>query len=158
HVVNSYPVPTANAQPAGITKGPDGNLWFTELGSGMGGVSHVGLISPTTHVATEFTVSSFQPKPASIVTGSDGNLWFAESGGSRIGMVNAASHAVKEYPYAATTAGVPSRIAKGPDGNLWFTQQTSNQVGMINPTTHVTVQFTVPTSAANPLGITTGQD
>ncbi len=29
-VVTEYAIPTADAQPGGITTGPDGNLWFTE--------------------------------------------------------------------------------------------------------------------------------
>jgi len=27
---HEFPVPTASSQPAGITAGPDGNLWFAE--------------------------------------------------------------------------------------------------------------------------------
>jgi streptogramin lyase len=29
--VTEFPLPTANSIPAGITAGPDGNLWFTEF-------------------------------------------------------------------------------------------------------------------------------
>jgi hypothetical protein len=31
--ITEYPLPTPNSKPAGITAGPDGNIWFTELGS-----------------------------------------------------------------------------------------------------------------------------
>src|SRR5204862_277371 len=31
--ITETPVPTAMSQPTGITLGPDGNLWFTELSS-----------------------------------------------------------------------------------------------------------------------------
>ena len=30
HVIAEFPVPTAGSHPVGITRGPDGNLWFTE--------------------------------------------------------------------------------------------------------------------------------
>jgi streptogramin lyase len=43
-----YPVPTAAAEPHGITLGPDGNLWFTEsLGNKIGKISTEGT-SPNT--------------------------------------------------------------------------------------------------------------
>jgi virginiamycin B lyase len=29
--IREFPIPTADSQPVGITAGPDGNLWFTEL-------------------------------------------------------------------------------------------------------------------------------
>jgi len=35
--IREFPVLTANSQPADITAGPDGNLWFTEfLGNKIG--------------------------------------------------------------------------------------------------------------------------
>jgi len=33
-VITDYTIPTANADPSGITVGADGNIWFTEYGSG----------------------------------------------------------------------------------------------------------------------------
>jgi streptogramin lyase len=30
-VITKFPIPIANSFPSGITTGPDGNLWFTEL-------------------------------------------------------------------------------------------------------------------------------
>ena len=32
HAITEFAIPTANADPYGITAGPDGNLWFTEYG------------------------------------------------------------------------------------------------------------------------------
>jgi hypothetical protein len=35
--IREFPIPTANSAPVGITAGPDGNLWFTEvLGNQIG--------------------------------------------------------------------------------------------------------------------------
>ena len=31
HAITEFAIPTANASPRGITAGPDGNLWFTEM-------------------------------------------------------------------------------------------------------------------------------
>ena len=64
-------MPHSGSGPAGITSGPDGNLWFTEHSG-----NRIGRLS-TTGTLTEIEL----PKgtgPAEIVAGSDGNLWFAE--------------------------------------------------------------------------------
>lgn len=51
-----------------------------------------------------------------------------------------------------------SRIAKGPDGNLWVTQSGStNAIGRLTPAGALT-EFQLPTSKANPIGITLGND
>ena len=36
HAIVDFPIPTSNGNPAGITAGPDGNIWFTELGNKIG--------------------------------------------------------------------------------------------------------------------------
>src|SRR5262249_30279546 len=61
--------------PLGITNGPDGNVWFTELRFADPGI---GRITPT-GVITEFkTGITSHSQPARIVSGPDGNLWFTE--------------------------------------------------------------------------------
>ena len=78
-----FPVPTANSGPFGITAGPDGNLWFTEL---VG--NKIGRISPTPkHKLVEFPVPMANSEPASITAGPDGNLWFTEFNGNKIGQL-----------------------------------------------------------------------
>src|SRR5437016_11545137 len=46
--VTEFPIPTSNSGPLGITRGPDGNVWFTENGA-----KKIGRISMTGTV-TEF--------------------------------------------------------------------------------------------------------
>jgi streptogramin lyase len=51
-----------------------------------------------------------------------------------------------------------SRITRGPDGNLWVTQGGStNAIGRLTPAGPLT-EFPLPTSKANPIGITLGND
>ena len=73
HAITEFPLPTADSSPAGITTGPDGNLWFTEW------TNQIGMINPTTDAITEFPIPTAQSGPAAITTGPDGNLWFTES-------------------------------------------------------------------------------
>ena len=65
--------------PAGITAGPDGNLWFTEYdGNRIGRITTSGFI-------TEFSAGiSAGARPLGITTGPDHNLWFTEQLGNRI--------------------------------------------------------------------------
>jgi streptogramin lyase len=77
-VVDSYAVPTANAQPWDITAGPDGNLWFTEqTGNKIGRITTSGAI-------TEYPVPTANAQPYWIAVGPDGNLWFTEANGNKV--------------------------------------------------------------------------
>jgi virginiamycin B lyase len=43
--ISEFPVPTPGSQPAGITTGPDGNLWFTEtVANQIGRITTAGVI------------------------------------------------------------------------------------------------------------------
>ncbi|MDX2038917.1 MAG: Ig-like domain-containing protein [Isosphaeraceae bacterium] len=117
---------------AGLTVGPDGNLWFTSnTHTGIDTGSKVGRMTPDGTIVT-FAIPGGVDGFGSIVTGSDGNLWFAESSGfsdepSRIGRI--------------TTAGVATTFAlsddfehlgpmiQGPDGNVWFAGTNYDEVG-----------------------------
>ena len=73
---------TTGSGPVGITAGPDGNLWFTEIGG-----NRIGRITPTGTV-TEFSSGiTAGSEPLGITAGPDGNLWFTEIGGNRIGRI-----------------------------------------------------------------------
>ena len=68
--------------PNSITSGPDGNLWFTEVGKDA-----IGRIT-TGGVVTEFTQGlPANVTPNIITAGPDGNLWFTENGLSAIGRI-----------------------------------------------------------------------
>src|SRR4051794_28097247 len=62
--IKSYPVPTADSVPYGITSGPDGNLWFTESAG-----NEVGRISPVTCAITEFALTARLSAPLEIASG-----------------------------------------------------------------------------------------
>ena len=83
--VTEFPIPAFNSNPQGITRGPDGNLWFCE---GLAG--RIGRITPA-GVVTEFS-AGLTPggQPTAIAAGPDGNLWFTEVSGNRIGRITTA--------------------------------------------------------------------
>jgi hypothetical protein len=144
---------TNNAQPVGITKGPDGNIWFTEQIS-----NRIGRITPL-GVVTEFSAGiTGNAQPLGITSGPDGNLWFAEANGNRIGRITPFG-VVTEFSDGITAGAVPVDITAGPDGNLWFTERIAGKIGRIDPLTGIVTEFSAGiTSGAGPHGITAGPD
>jgi streptogramin lyase len=144
-----YPLANAGSAPAGITSGPDGNLWFTERGG-----NRIGKITPA-GVITEFPLPNAGSGPDGIVTGPDGNLWFTERDGNRIGTITPLG-VITEFPLPNAGSG-PAGITSGPDGNLWFTERDGNRIGNIT-TAGVITEFALPVTGSAPLGITAGPD
>jgi len=140
-------VPIAG-RPAGITTGPDGNVWFTVLvGSRIGRVTSSGTL-------TEFPLGA-NTGPLGITAGPDGNLWFTERDANRIGRITPAG-VITEF--ALPNAGSqPFGITSGPDGNLWFTERNGNRIGRITPAGAI-AEFPLPNPGSVPVGITTGPD
>src|SRR6266516_2791141 len=150
-----YLVPTPNSTPVGITAGPDGSLWFTELdGNNIGRITINGAI-------IEYSVPTSDSNPLEITAGPDGNLWFTEGSGNNIGRITTTG-AIIEYP-VPTPNSEPFGITMGPDGNLWFTEDNFNvnQLGRIT-TAGVITEYPAPTPsgfAGDVLGeVTSGPD
>jgi hypothetical protein len=125
-VVNEFSIGiTPGAQPSGITAGPDGNLWFTEVAA-----NRIGQITPL-GVVTEFSAGiSPGAQPVAIAAGHDGNLWFTENGGDRIGRITPLG-VVNEFSAGITPGAFLFGIASGPDHNLWFAEDGGNRIGRI---------------------------
>ena len=140
-----------NRGPAGITNGPDGNVWFTEVGLSPPRVDRIGRITPGG------TITEFPPLTAGfywdIAAGADGNLWYTEVDANRIGRITP-SGVVTEFIVAGSA---PHGITAGPDGNLWFTEAGANKIGRITPSGVVT-EFGGLTGNAVPWAITAGPD
>ncbi len=83
--VDEFSVPTAGAQPFGITAGPDGAMWFAEVhGKKLGRIAFDA--APGTS-PQEFTFGF--AAPAGLVTGPDCNLWVTDQASpvGRIGKI-----------------------------------------------------------------------
>lgn len=118
-VFSEFPIPTANSQPAGITAGPDGALWFTE---GRG--NNIGRITTAGTITNEFPIPTGGSLPAGITSGPDGNLWFAEFGPSgniaNFGKIGRITPAGTFQEFALPVGAAPQNGATGSDGALWF--------------------------------------
>jgi streptogramin lyase len=137
--------------PFSITKGPDGNLWFTVV---LGNA--IGRITPTGTVST-FSLPNSEDRPVDITTGPDGNLWFTENDVTndigKIGRITPTG-TFRMFPLPDPKNRAYD-ITTGPDGNLWFTEGAS-KIGRITPTGTIT-SFLLPTSNS-PETIATGPD
>lgn len=156
--VTEYPVPSVLGDPWNITTGPDGNLWFTEIGdyfnsTNPDNVANIGRITPQGDV-TEFAVPTRGSAPNGITTGPDGALWFVENVGNKIGRITS-DGSITEFPIPTPNARAIA-IATGVDGNLWFTEQLGQRIGRITPSGDVT-EYPLP-AGGNPVGITAGPD
>ena len=63
---------------AGITAGPDGNLWFTQNDLGQVGIDDADR-------ARSARPTRRLPYPFGITAGPDGNIWFCEGFGNAVG-------------------------------------------------------------------------
>jgi streptogramin lyase len=146
--------------PAGITAGPDGAVWFTNFAWGNG--DSIGEITTSGHFT--FYTSTLIDGPEAITVGPDGALWFTNTGNNTIGRLDPASEAVTSY----SGAGIddPTSITAGPDWEqaLWFTNNQNNSIGRIT-TSGAVANYTgnspsdqYGSGISGPTGITAGPD
>jgi streptogramin lyase len=161
--LSEFDIPRPHAMypgtPAGITLGPDGNIWFTEpLGNTIGRITPDGTL-------TEFQLSTSSADPDGITVGPDGNLWFTEANqftnGNKIGRITP-DGAITEFPLPVPLSlGFTEEIVAGTDGNLWFPEAMRDQIGRITPDGTIS-EFPLPTPGFDPqrstVGITAGPD
>jgi virginiamycin B lyase len=143
--ITEYSLP-AGSDPFGITAGPDGNLWFTDCGTGK-----IGKIT-TSGTITEYLLPA-GGCAGEITAGPDGDLWFTNQGAQSIGKITT-SGTVTEYALPANSD--PEGITAGPDGNLWFADVLTSKVGKITTSGTVT-EYALP-AESYPEEITAGPD
>jgi streptogramin lyase len=146
-VSTAYTVPGGNMQPTGIVAGPDGNIWFTEVGNFIERMT-------TTGTFTKFIVPSGHSSPDSLTVGPDGNLWFSEidpgcnafGSEANIGRITVSGN-ITEFPTPNGTGcdayGVITFGAFGPDANFWYPEFNINSVAKMSTNGTVT-EITLP--------------
>ena len=130
------------SNPAFMTLGPDGNVWF-----GEGSTGKIAFITPAGQI-TERQFSFFGVS-VGITTGSDGNIWFSDQTDHAIWRYNLSSGVFTEFK-TPTPNSFPGDMTLGDDGNVWFTEQAVSKFGRITPSGQIT-EFTgvnSPTSIA----------
>jgi streptogramin lyase len=95
--------PSTDVGLPGITAGPDGNVWFTDL------TGQVGEINPTTHTITEYYTNVPNSQPTAITVGPDGNIWFTDNLYS-LGVVRLATPTTTQLTASADPSAVGSPV------------------------------------------------
>jgi streptogramin lyase len=120
--IDEFPAPGG---PFGISSGPDGNIWFTQLElDQVGRMSTAGMILGETQ-ATGSGVGD-------IIAGPDGNLWFTELDSDSVGRVATDGSPVLpgvDLPDLSEPVG----LAVGSDGNVWVTEPGQSTIAPITP-------------------------
>jgi virginiamycin B lyase len=133
--VSTFSTPAVALTSQALTKGSDGNLWFTEPGVGK-----IGVMTPSGGVI-EQALPSGQQANQGITAAPDGNVWFTET-----------NKVVRVTPGGAMTSFNVSPtsqltgITAGADGNIWFmdtNNSTGSKIGRITPSGVVT-EFPIP--------------
>jgi virginiamycin B lyase len=147
--ITEFTVPTADSFPAGITEGPDGNLWFVENTG-----NNLASFNPQTHEFREYRIPAPGSFSVRVVADSDGNLWFTESAGNHIGEFTIATGTFHEY--RIPTAGAsPFEIVLS-DTGIWFTEQGTGKIG--NVSNGVVTEYSTHAPNSDPVGIVPGTD
>jgi len=77
----------------------------------------------------------------------DGSLWFTEQMVSKLGRLDPATGAFKEYPLKGPNDG-PHGLVADRDGNIWYTGNFAAHIGKLNPRTGEVTQYKMPDEKA----------
>jgi streptogramin lyase len=128
-----FRLPSAGYEPTGIATGQDGNLWVTEVWSGVGPDlgGRVAKVTPS-GTFTEYTVPNPNGFAYGITAGQDGNLWFIA--GNNVARMTTAG-VLTEYTIPASH-GWPAQIATSKSVTsfyVWFFQYPGAFIGVLTP-------------------------
>jgi virginiamycin B lyase len=133
--VTEWATPTAGGWPLGLTRGPDGLLYFTERSAAK---------IARWNADGSFTEWDLAPDafPNRIVVGPDHALWFTELLSGMIGRLDTAGN-LTETPID----GGPVGITTGPDGQLYVALFFDGAVARLDGTGAVTERWALPHGA-----------
>ena len=141
--ISEFPLPSASKFLSGITAGPDGALWFTEVND-----KKLGRMT----TAGKFTELPVPSSTGPLITaGPDGALWYVDGHKRRIVRITTTG-TVTEFPQPLAQNLIG--LTPGPDGALWFTDCLAPQIGRIT-TAGVISTFHLPPAAQSSVDPTT---
>jgi len=77
----------------------------------------------------------------------DGSLWFTEQMVSKLGRLDPATGAFKEFPLKGSNDG-PHGLVADRDGNIWYTGNFAAHIGKLDPRTGQVTQYKMPDGKA----------
>jgi len=141
-----YALPTE-----GITRGPDGAIWFTVPAANR--ILRVEE-TPDGPAYRDYPLDGDR-RPTQIVAGPDGALWFLEPASNSIGRLTPAG--VLSHHPIPTAGAAPEGLTVGPDGALWFTEPGTHRIGRITTGGQIS-ELVLPGTDTRPGAIASGPD
>jgi uncharacterized delta-60 repeat protein len=155
--ITEFPLNANGKSPYIITRGPDGNLWFTDPGNhGVGKISPSGVISPEYLTSNLTPAAPKQGVPIGITAGPDGNIWYTDQANDLIVQMTTSGTVLSTYQLTSGSNAVS--ITTGPDGKLWFAEYNGNRIGTITTSGSLNENVAVLTANNRPIEIKTGPD
>jgi streptogramin lyase len=136
------------AQPEQITRGRNGEMWFTLINVGQ-----IGRINMAGEM-TIYALPNRSCRPLGITAGVDGNIWFTEEIGNKIGRLTPDGQ-LNEFNIS-TPNSFPNIIVGTTAGPLWFTQG-NGAISRIS-TAGIITQVIPPKANRLPQGIAVAPD
>jgi len=187
NIVN-YPIPTASTNPFGLVQGPDGAIYFGEIGptaiidplTGFVGAitqAQIGRLDPATGTITELPLGAGEYDPIGILFTPDGALWTALEESDNL--VRVSPFAAAGVTVIALPVAIPSPFPTPPEnavlprsfayvsGTLYVTEAVKGAIRPVNVTSPYAVGTAIPLplatnlfggTAQHPEGITVGSD
>lgn len=130
-----FTTPAMSTCAGGITTGPDGNIWMTDV------VNNFVFKMTPAGVFTKYTITGGGGGAISIAAGHDGNIWVSDcitgSGCTQIDRITMGG-VITPFTSGFIAGGGTEGIGNGPDGNVWFIEPDANAYGKITPAGKVT--------------------
>jgi virginiamycin B lyase len=82
--------------------------------------------------------------PHDPAVGPDGALWFTEQMANKLGRLDPATGAFKEYPLVEGKNSGPHGLVADKEGNIWFTANFGGYIGKLDPRTGKVTQYKMP--------------
>jgi virginiamycin B lyase len=103
--------------------------------------SEVGELKVTIH---EWAVPTKGAHPHDPAVGADGALWFTEQMANKLGRLDPATGAFKEYPLIEGKNSGPHGLVADKDGNIWYTANFGGYIGKLDPRTGKVTEYKMP--------------
>jgi len=108
----------------GLTVGPNGWVWFTDLSRPA-----IGVLDPTSADVYLWTIPGGS-QPFDLVRDSSGSIWFTDRTANAIGCLDPSNDEIVMYPLASYAW--PLFLALDESENVWFTAQQANYIGRLS--------------------------
>jgi virginiamycin B lyase len=136
--IQEYVLPTACAEPVGITVGADGTVWFAESAA-----RKIGKFDPDTKEFKEYTLPGEERTEAAPIASiwtmkfdRSGKLWFPDVVSNSIWKFDPASEKFEKYRLPSTSefgTSYPINLDFDDNGRIWFSEIYGKNIGMLDP-------------------------